>query len=85
MRASARAWVSQIVERSQREPMETEAVLKSLERNIGQGPHMLEEVRSILHYIDGELIERRGGQIMRDLWATVADYQEKVLEGQAAA
>jgi len=22
----------------------------------------------ILHYIDGQLIERRGGQIMRDLW-----------------
>ena len=35
--------------------------------------------------IDGELIDRKGGQIMRDLWTTVADYLEKVQEGLAAA
>jgi len=38
-----------------------------------------------LNYIDGELIERRGGQAMRDLWQTVTDYLEKVQEGLAAA
>jgi len=80
-----REWVSQIVEKSQQEAMTTEAVLKSLERNVGQGEKAIERVRSILNYIDGELIDRKGGQIMRDLWATVADYLEKVQEGMAAA
>ncbi len=58
---------------------------KSLERNVGQGEKAIERVRSILNFIDGELIDRKGGQIMRDLWATVADYLEKVQEGMAAA
>jgi len=80
-----REWVSQIVEKSQQEAMTTEAVLKSLERNVGQGEKAIERVCSILNYIDGELIDRKGGQIMRDLWATVADYLEKVQEGMAAA
>lgn len=82
---SPREWVNHILSRSQSDPMSTEDVLKSLERNVGQGPQMLERVQAILYYIDCELVERRGGQIMRDLWSTVADYQEKVLEGQAAA
>jgi len=82
---SPRAWVTQIIERSQREPMATEDVLKSLELNIGQGADMLESVRAILDHIDNELIERRGGQTMRDLWAALSDYQEKVLEGRSAA
>ena len=83
--ASASIWVQQIVAKSQEEPMATEAVLKSLEKHVGQGEQMLVRVQGILEYIDGQLIERRGGQVMRDLWATVADYLEKVQEGRAAA
>mgnify|MGYP001587396084 CR=1 FL=1 len=78
-------WVRQIIEKSQNEPMTTEAVLKSLERNIGQGEKTIERVQAVLTYIDGELIDRRGGQVMRDLWTTVADYLEKVQEASVAA
>ena len=83
--ASAAEWVRQTVASSQDKPMTTEAVLKSLERHVGQGDRARERVHSVLEYIDGELIERRGGLAMRDLWATVADYLEKVQEAQAAA
>lgn len=83
--ASAAEWVRQIVANSQAKPMATETVLKSLERHIGQGERALERVQAVLEYIDGELVERRGGLVMRDLWATVADYMEKVQEAQAAA
>lgn len=83
--ANAAEWVRQIVATSQIEPMTTEAVLKSLERHVGQGEKMLPRIQAVLDHIDGELIERRGGLIMRDLWATVADYLEKVQEGLAAA
>lgn len=80
-----REWVNHIVASSQQEPMETEVVLKSLERNLGQGEKMIPRVQAVLTYIDGELIERRGGQVMRDLWHTVADYLEKVQEGLASS
>ncbi|MBX7198503.1 MAG: hypothetical protein K1X51_03930 [Rhodospirillaceae bacterium] len=82
---SPREWVNAIVTKSLSEPMATEDVLKSLERNIGQSERTIERVQAILNHIDGELVERRGGQVMRDLWHTVADYLEKVQEGQAAA
>ncbi len=78
-------WVKHIVSRSRQEPMPTEDVLKSLERNVGQGEKALARVQAILDYIDGELVERRGGQVMRDLWHAVADYLEKLQEGLAAA
>ena len=78
-------WVKHIVSRSQQEPMPTEDVLKSLERNFGQGEKAMPRIKAVLDYIDGELVERRGGQVMRDLWNTVADYLEKVQEGLAAA
>jgi hypothetical protein len=65
--------------------MTTDAVLKSLERHVGQGEKALDRVKAVLDYIDGELVERRGGLVIRDLWATVADYLEKVLESLAAA
>lgn len=80
----ARDWVKHIITRSQEEPMPTEDILKSLERNIGLGEKAMPRVKAVLDYIDGELIERRGGQVMRDLWHTVADYLEKVQEGLAA-
>jgi len=83
--ASAGEWVRQIVASSQDQPMTTEAVLKSLERYAGQGEKMLVRVRAVLDHIDQELIDRRGSPAMRDLWATVADYLEKVQEGLAAA
>lgn len=83
--ASAAEWVRQIVASSQDKPMATEVVLKSLERHIGQGDKALERVQAILEYIDDELVERRGGLVMRDLWSTVADYLEKVQEAHAAA
>ena len=83
--ASAAEWVRQIIASSQDKPMTTEAVLKSLERHVGQGDRARERVQAILESLDGELIERRGGLAMRDLWATVADYLEKVQESLAAA
>ncbi len=83
--ASAAEWVRQIVASSQDKPMTTEAVLKNLERHVGQGDRARDRVQAVLEYIDGELIERRGGLAMRDLWATVSDYLEKVQEAKAAA
>lgn len=83
--AGAGEWVRQIVSRSQEQPMATEEVLKSLERHVGHGDRALARVQQVLEYIDSELVERRGGLAMRDLWNTVADYQEKVQEAQAAA
>jgi len=82
---TASEWVRQIVAKSQDEPMSTEAVLKSLEKHVGQGEKSLARVQAILEYIDSQLIERKGGQAMRDLWTTVADYLEKVQEAAAAA
>lgn len=83
--ATAADWVRQILARSQEQPMGTEEVLKSLERYAGAGDRALMRVQAVLEYIDAELVERRGGMVMRDLWSTVADYQEKVQEAQAAA
>lgn len=83
--ASTSAWVQQIVAKCQEEPMGTEKVLLSLEKHVGQGEKALGKVQEVLEYIDRELVERRGGVIMRQLWQTVADYQDKVLEGRAAA
>jgi hypothetical protein len=83
--ASPSEWVRQILANSQSQPMTTEAVLKSLEKHIGQGEKALSRIQDVLAYIDGELIERRGGLAMRDLWATVSDYLEKVQEARAAA
>ena len=65
--------------------MSTESVLKSLEKHIGQGERALPKIQEILEYIDRQLVERRGGIVMRQLWQTISDYQEKVLEGLAAA
>lgn len=82
---SASEWVRHIVAQSQAEPMTTEDVLKSLEWHVGQGEQLMSRVQAVLDFIDNELIERRGGQVMRDLWSTVADYLEKVQESRAAA
>ncbi len=83
--ASAAEWVRQTVASSQNQPMTTEVVLKSLERHVGQGDRARGRAQAVLEYIDGELIEHRGGLVMRDLLVTVADYLEKVQEAQAAA
>jgi len=83
--ATAKEWVRQTLEKSQASPLATEDVLKSLERFIGQGDRALEKARTVLEYIDGELVDRRGGLAMRDLWHAVADYIEKVQEARAAA
>ena len=83
--ASSSEWVRQIVAQSREESMSTEAVLKSLERHVGQGDKVLARTQAVLDYIDNELVERPGGHVMRDLWTTVADYLEKVQEGLAAA
>ena len=83
--ASAGDWVRQVVARSREQPMSTEEVLKSLERYAGPGDRALIRVRAVLEYINAELVDRRGGMVMRDLWNTVADYQEKAQEAQAAA
>lgn len=83
--SSAGEWVRQIVAKSHEQPMSTEEVLKSLERHAGMGDRALLRVQAVLEFIDAELVERRGGPVMRDLWTTVADYQEKAQEAQAAA
>ena len=49
--ASAAEWVRQTVASSQDQPMTTEAVLKSLERHVGQGDRARERVQAILEYI----------------------------------
>lgn len=82
---SAGDWVRQVVERSQAQPMSTEEVWKSLERYVGAGDKALIRLQAVLEYIDAELVDRRGGVVMRDLWNTVADYQERVQEAAAAA
>jgi hypothetical protein len=78
-------WVRQVVSRSQEQPMSTEDVWRHLERYAGQGDKALRRVQDVLNYIDAELVERRGGLVLRDLFTTVTDYQEKVLETAAAA
>ncbi len=81
----AQEWVRQITAKCQIEPMTDEAILKSLEKAIGQGEQTLARVQAIVDYLDQEMIERRGGPVMRQLWATITDYLEKVLEARAAA
>ncbi len=83
--ATASEWVRQMLATAQTEPMGTEVVWKSLERHVGQGEKSLRRVQDVLDYIDRELIERRGGPVMRELWNAVADYREKVQENAAAA
>ena len=53
--ASASEWVRQTIARAQESPIENEALLKSLEKHVGQGDRMLERVDDVLNYIDGEL------------------------------
>lgn len=82
---SAREWVRQMAVKYQAEPLPTEAVLKLLERQVGQGEKMMLNVQAILDVLDRELIERNDSPIMRQLWLTVMDYYERVLEARAAA
>ncbi len=60
-------------------------VLKSLEKNVGQGDKTPSRVQAILDHLDRELEERNDNQVLRDLRAAVGDYLEKVQEGLAAA
>ncbi len=83
--ASAREWVRQMVAKCEAEPLPTEAVLKLLERQVGQGEKMMLNVQAILDVLDRELIERNDGPVMRQLWLTVMEYYEMVLEARAAA
>ena len=78
-------WVRQTLAKALDRPLTTEEVLKSLERYAGAGDRALIRVQAVLEYIDAELVDRRGGPAMRELWNTVADYQERVQEAQAAA
>lgn len=82
---SAREWVRQMAVKYQAEPLPTEAVLTLLERQVGQGEKMMLNVQAILDVLDRELIERNDSPIMRQLWLTVMDYYERVLEARAAA
>jgi len=94
----AQEWISQTVAACLAKPMTTEAILKSLEKHVGDksigqgdGPgnvhsdRALARVQAVLEAIDQEMIERNDGPVMRQLWLTVADYLEKVLEARAAA
>ena len=81
----AQEWVRQVMAKCQDEPMSNEAILKSLEKAIGPGEQSVARVQAILDYLDQEMIERRDGPVMRQLWMTIMDYQEKVLEARAAA
>ena len=83
--ANAHEWVRQVVAASEREPLATEAIWKSLDKFAGHGPNALMRVRDVLEHIDNQLIERNDGPVMRALWVRVADYMERVQEGLAAA
>ena len=83
--ASAREWVRQTVAKCMEDQMTTEAVLKSLERHVGQGEQMLVRVQGIVEHIESEMIARNDGPVMPQLWLTVTDYLERVLEARAAA
>lgn len=83
--SSASEWVRQIVASAQTEPLPTEAVWKSLERHIGQSDRALTRIREVLDHIDGELIKRNNGPVMRGLWSAIADYLERMQENLAAA
>jgi hypothetical protein len=78
-------WVRQTVDKCQDEPMPTETILKSLEKVIGHGDQMLVRLQAVVEHLDSELINRNDGPVIRQLWATVTDYHEKVLEARAAA
>jgi hypothetical protein len=82
---SAREWVRQMAAKCEGEPLPVETVLKLLERQVGHGEKMLLNVQAILDVLDRELIERNDGPVVRQLWLTVMDYYEKVLEARAAA
>jgi hypothetical protein len=75
----------QIVAGSQEAAIATEAVLKSLERHVGQDGKGLGRIQTVLDYIDRESIEGRDGEVMRDFWSTVVDYLEKMREETVAA
>jgi hypothetical protein len=83
--ANAGEWVRQIVFKCQDTPMSTEEIFKSLEKNVGVNENTLNRVQAIADYIDQQMIERNDGPVMRQLWAAVSDYLEKVLEARAAA
>ncbi len=83
--SSPRDWVRQIVATCQTEPMSTEAILKSLEKTVGVGDAAVLRIQAVLDLLDEEMIARNDGPVVRQLWLTVADYQEKVLESRAAA
>jgi len=83
--SSPRDWVRQVVATCQAEPMSTESILKSLEKAIGVGDAAVPRIQAVLDLLDEELIARNDGPVVRQLWLTVADYQEKVLESRAAA
>ena len=78
-------WVRQMVALSQERAVTTETVLKSLEKNVGQGDKTPGRVQAIIDQIDRDLEDRGDSQTLIDLRATVGDYLEKVQEGLAAA
>ena len=82
---TAAEWVRHVVGASRAEPMTTEAVLKSLEKAVGQGDKSLTRVVAIIDQLDRQLSERPEDQTLRDLHLTVLDYLERVQEGLAAA
>ena len=75
----------QTAAKCQDEPMPTETLLKSLEKVLGQGDQLLTRLQALIEHLDGEMINRNDGPVMRQLWAVVTDYHEKVLEARAAA
>ena len=83
--ANAGEWVRQILASSQSNLPPTVAVWKSLEKYVGLGDKALGRVQDIQRYIDEQLIDHKGGREMRELWAVVIDYLEKVQEAAAAA
>jgi hypothetical protein len=83
--ASAGEWVRHIMFKCQDTPLTTEEIFKSLEKHVGVNENTLLRVQAIADYIDQQMIERNDGPAMRQLWAAVSDYMEKVLEARAAA
>lgn len=50
-----------------------------------RGDKALARIRAIHDHLDELMVDRRGGQVVRALWQTVADYSDKYLEATAAA
>ena len=82
--ANPSRWTLDMISLSPMKPLAPDVIWANIEKYAGYGPLGVGRCRDLLDYIDGQLIERRGGLAMRALWQTVADYLDRVQESIAA-